>query len=31
MDRVRQQQLPQDGPTLDYLGLFFRTITYIPN
>ena len=22
MDRVRQQVVPQEGPTLDYLGLF---------
>lgn len=31
MDRVRQQQLPQDGPTLDYLGLFFYAVGYIFN
>ena len=29
MDRVRQQNVPKDGPTLDYLGLFFYAIAYV--
>ena len=29
MDRVRQQIVPQEGPTLDYLGLFFHAISIL--
>ena len=26
MDRVRQQTVPKEGPTLDYLGLFIYIV-----
>ena len=29
MDRVRQQEVPKEGPTLDYLGLFLYAIAFI--
>lgn len=29
MDRVRQQTIPKEGTTLDYLGLSFYVVLYI--
>jgi len=28
VDRVRQQHLPKQGPTLDYLGMLFSLVNF---